>query len=269
MTTHFEAADATPTVETTGAIPGSSRARVLAAYERLAAVDRDEDEIFIYVRPLSDALADAARVDASIAEGRDLPLAAMVIAVKDNIDVAGAPTTAACPDYSYQPSDTALSVERLLDAGAVWLGKTNLDQFATGLVGTRSPYGAVRNAWMPGRVSGGSSSGSAVAVALGIVDVGVGTDTAGSGRVPAAFQRIVGIKPTLGLVPTAGVVPAASSYDCVTAFARDLRTAELAVDVMTTGPGPQSQWPPDAPLGAPATPIVAVPNSGFGQRACG
>ena len=121
---------------------------------------------------------------------------------------------------------------RLRAAGAVVIGATNLDQFATGLVGTRSPHGAVRDARRPDHISGGSSSGSAVAVALGLVDIAVGTDTAGSGRVPAALQGIVGIKPTLGVVPTDGVIPACRSYDCVTVFARDLDTADAAIGVM-------------------------------------
>ena len=158
-----------------------------------------------------------------------LPLAGLTLAVKDNIDVAGLPTTAACPSFATDPAGrpgpaqvTAPAIQALVDAGAVVLGKTNLDQFATGLVGVRSPFGAVRHATLPDRVSGGSSSGSAVAVALGIADIGIGTDTAGSGRVPAAFGALVGIKTTLGLVPTTGVVPACRNYDVVTTFTRDL-----------------------------------------------
>jgi allophanate hydrolase len=153
--------------------------------------------------------------------------------VKDNIDVWGMPTTAAAPSYSYLPDRDATSVARLRAAGAVVLGKTNLDQFATGLVGTRSPYGAVRSAWDPARVSGGSSSGSAVAVALGLVDLSLGTDTAGSGRVPAALNGIVGVKPTRGLIPCTGVVPACRSLDCVTVFARSVDLARQAVALMS------------------------------------
>lgn len=148
-----------------------------------------------------------------------LPLWGLPFAVKDNIDVAGVPTTAGCPDYAYLPTSDATVVERLRAAGAILVGKTNLDQFATGLNGTRSPYGAPRSVFDPDRVSGGSSSGSAVAVAAGLVSFALGTDTAGSGRVPAAFNNIVGIKPTPGLVPSTGVVPACRSVDCVTLLA--------------------------------------------------
>ena len=158
---------------------------------------------------------------------------ALVAAVKDNIDVARPlPTTAGAPSFEYRPAKDATAVARLRQAGAVVLGKTNLDQFATGLVGTRSPYGAVRNAWDQERISGGSSSGSAVAVALGLVDFALGTDTAGSGRVPAALNGIVGVKPTRGLIPCTGVVPACRSLDCVTVFARSVPLARRAVAVM-------------------------------------
>ncbi|WP_036302063.1 amidase family protein, partial [Microbacterium sp. C448] len=167
-------------------------------------------------------LTEARHLDARIAAGEHLPLAGVLVAVKDNIDVAGLATTAGCPAFAFAPVADAPSVARLRAAGAIVLGKTNLDQFATGLVGTRSPYGAVRNAWQPDRISGGSSSGSAVAVALSFVDIALGTDTAGSGRVPAALNGIFGIKPTVGLVPTTGVVPACWSIDVVTVFARDL-----------------------------------------------
>jgi len=148
-----------------------------------------------------------------------LPLFGLPFAVKDNIDVAGMATTAACPGFSYEPGRSATVVEKLQRAGALLIGKTNLDQFATGLVGTRSPYGAVRNAIDPDYVSGGSSSGSAVAVALGLVSFALGTDTAGSGRVPAAFNDIVGLKPSRGLISTRGVVPACRTLDCVSVFA--------------------------------------------------
>lgn len=149
----------------------------------------------------------------------DRPLYGVPFAIKDNIDLAGVPTTAACPDYAYEPEATAFVVQRLIDAGAIPLGKTNLDQFATGLVGTRSPYGEGRCAFDPGYISGGSSSGSAIAVAVGQVSFSLGTDTAGSGRVPAAFNNLVGVKPTRGLLSTAGVVPACRSLDCVSLFA--------------------------------------------------
>ena len=168
-------------------------------------------------------LARAAMLDAEGPSGR--PLWGVPVAVKDNIDVAGMPTTAACPDYAYQPDEDSPAVARLLAAGAVVMGKTNLDQFATGLVGVRSPYGVPRNAFDAARVPGGSSSGSAVAVAAGIVPVSLGTDTAGSGRVPAAFGNIVGLKPTLGAVPARGVVPACRSIDTVSVFARTVDEA--------------------------------------------
>ncbi|MGB7363336.1 MAG: amidase family protein, partial [Rhodococcus sp. (in: high G+C Gram-positive bacteria)] len=206
--------------------------RVRSAYERIAEVDRPE--VWITLRDEADVLADAETVQ----EG--LPLYGMVVAVKDNIDVAGLPTTAACPEFVYTPDVDATAVQRLRDAGAVVLGKTNLDQFATGLVGTRSPYGAVRHAHRPEKISGGSSSGSATAVALGIVDFALGTDTAGSGRVPAAFASLVGLKPTLGLVPTTGVVPACVDYDAVTVFAADFSVAAAALSVMI---GPDSADP--------------------------
>jgi len=149
----------------------------------------------------------------------------LTFAIKDNIDLAGAPTTAACPGYAYTPTESAHVVERLIAAGALPEGKTNLDQFATGLVGTRSPYGAPRNVFNPDYISGGSSSGSAVAVASGLVDFALGTDTAGSGRVPAAFNGLVGLKPTKGRLSTRGVVPACRSLDCVSIFTRDIATA--------------------------------------------
>ncbi|MGY4643803.1 allophanate hydrolase [Cellulomonas sp. URHB0016] len=232
--------------------------RVRAAYARIAEVDRPE--VWISLVPAAEALAAAALVDAAVAAGASLPLAGTTLAVKDNIDVAGLPTTAACPSFAAGPAPaSAPAVQRLVDAGAVVIGKTNLDQFATGLVGTRSPYGAVRHATLPDRVSGGSSSGSAVAVALGIADIGLGTDTAGSGRVPAAFGGIVGIKTTVGLVPTAGVVPACRSYDVVTTFTRGLDLGVLASRLMAQD-GART-WPVDVRLGLRAAPVVAVPRA--------
>ena len=159
------------------------------------------------------------------------PLAGMTFAIKDNIDLAGLPTTAGCPAYAYQPERSATVVERLINAGAIPIGKTNLDQFATGLVGTRTPYGACSSVFDKRYISGGSSSGSAVAVALGMVDFSLGTDTAGSGRVPAAFNNIVGLKPTRGLLSTAGVVPACRSLDCVSTFAKDCGLARRVWEV--------------------------------------
>lgn len=160
-----------------------------------------------------------------------LPLFGLPFAVKDNIDVAGMPTSAACPAFSYTPAVSATVVARLLDAGAILIGKTNLDQFATGLVGTRSPHGAVRNAHHPEYVSGGSSAGSAVAVALALVSFSLGTDTAGSGRVPAGLNNIVGLKPTRGLLSTRGVVPACRSLDCVSIFAGTVADAWAVTQV--------------------------------------
>ena len=192
---------------------------------------------------------------ARLAAGADLPLAGRTFAVKDNIDVAGVPTTAGCPAFAYGAGrDGAGGAGACVDAGAVFVGKTNLDQFATGLVGTRSPYGAVRNAVDPDRVSGGSSTGSAVAVALGLVDFALGTDTAGSGRVPAAFNGIVGIKPTRGLVSHRGVVPACASFDCVSVFARSLDLAERVLAVLA-GPGPT---PAAVPAARPTLRRVAL-----------
>ena len=153
------------------------------------------------------------------------PLAGAVCAIKDNIDVAGMPTTAGCPSYAFTPTHDAPAVARLRAAGAIPIGKTNLDQFATGLVGTRSPHGCPRNPHDPTLIPGGSSSGSAVAVAAGLVPVALGTDTAGSGRVPAAFTGIVGIKPTRGWISTRAVVPAVRSLDCVSVFAHTVADA--------------------------------------------
>lgn len=244
------------------ALPGSPTARVAAAYRRIAEVDRPE--VWITLRPESEVAADAAAIEQRLSAGEMLPLAGLLVAVKDNVDVAGLPTTAACPAFAYTPEVTAAAVERLIAAGAIVLGKTNLDQFATGLVGTRSPYGPVRNAFDPELISGGSSSGSAVAVALGIADIGIGTDTAGSGRVPAALQGIVGIKATLGVVPVHGVVPACADFDAVTVFAADLERAVAAAAIMA---GPDSRdprsrrRPTDVLLAAPQRPTVAVPRA--------
>ncbi|KIZ32763.1 amidase family protein, partial [Stutzerimonas stutzeri] len=148
----------------------------------------------------------------------ELPLYGIPFAIKDNIDLAGIPTTAACPAFAYTPETNATIVEQLIALGAVPLGKTNLDQFATGLNGTRSPYGECRNSVHPDYPSGGSSAGSSLAVALGLASFALGTDTAGSGRVPAALNNLVGLKASKGLISTAGVVPACRTLDCVTFF---------------------------------------------------
>lgn len=232
--------------------------RVRASYARLREVDRPE--VWISLRDEDDAVAEAAALDARVAGDEWLPLAGVVAAVKDNIDVAGLETTAGSTAYAYAPTADAPAVARLRAAGAIVIGKTNLDQFATGLVGTRSPFGAVRNAWDPERISGGSSSGSAVAVALGVVDIALGTDTAGSGRVPAALNGIVGVKPTVGLVPATGVVPACRTLDCVTVFARDLATARRAAETMAGPDGVDPLCRPDRPAPAlDAAPVVAIP----------
>ena len=160
------------------------------------------------------------------------PLLGVPFAVKDNIDIAGEPTTAACPAFAHTAAEHATVVQRLLDAGAVWMGKTNLDQFATGLVGTRSPYGQPASVADPTRVSGGSSSGSAVAVARGWVAFALGTDTAGSGRIPAGFNGLVGLKPTPGRVSTAGVLPACRTLDCVSVFAHTVADATRVLAVI-------------------------------------
>jgi allophanate hydrolase len=169
------------------------------------------------------------------------PLWGIPFTVKDNIDVEGFPTTAGCPDYSYMPNKNAGVVQRLIEAGAIPVGKANLDQFATGLVGTRSPHGATHNALRDELISGGSSSGSAVAVALGISSFSLGTDTAGSGRVPAALNGLYGFKPSCGAWPTNGVVPACASLDCVTVFAHTMKDC-LAVDAVARGFLPSDPW---------------------------
>jgi allophanate hydrolase len=195
-------------------------------------------------------LAAARRVDARIAAGETLPLAGVPYAVKDNIDVAGLPTTAACPAFAYRPDRSAHVVERLEAAGAVLVGKTNLDQFATGLVGARSPYGAPGCVFNRSYVSGGSSSGSAVAVGAGLVAFALGTDTAGSGRVPAAFNGLVGHKPTKGRWSVRGLVPACASLDCITVFTDGAADAAL-VDAVAAGFDAEDPWS-RAEAGAPA-----------------
>lgn len=155
-----------------------------------------------------------------------LPLYGVPFAIKDNIDLAGVPTTAACREFAYTPEKSAFVVQLLIDAGAIPIGKTNLDQFATGLNGTRSPFGAPRNSFNKDYISGGSSSGSSVAVALGQVSFSLGTDTAGSGRVPAAFNNLIGVKPSRGLLSVSGVLPAGHSLDCVTLFCLNCNDAE-------------------------------------------
>jgi allophanate hydrolase len=249
---------------------GRATTRVRAALARVEEVDRPE--VWIDLRPAAELLADAAAVDARLDAGDRLPLAGLVVAVKGNIDVAGLPTTAGCPTFASGPATAdATAVGRLRDAGAVVLGTTNLDQFATGLVGTRSPYGAVRHATAPDRISGGSSSGSAVAVALGIADVALGTDTAGSGRVPAALHGLVGLKPTRGLVPATGVVPACRTLDCVSVFARGITLAERVLAVVAGPDGTDPLARAAAPVrGTTGRGVVGVPTAaGLGDLAPG
>ncbi|WP_147102784.1 allophanate hydrolase [Nesterenkonia populi] len=230
------------------------------ALARLDEVQRPD--VWITLRRSEDLIAEAEEVTRRAEAGEDLPLAGLTFAVKDNIDVADLPTTAGHPEFSRTPERHAPVVERLLGAGAVLLGKTNLDQFATGLVGTRSPYGEVASAVDSTRVGGGSSSGSALAVALGIVDFSLGTDTAGSGRVPAAFNGIVGLKPTLGALPLTGVVPACPSYDTVSIFAPDVALAASVMNIVAVRCPEDAHgrdWPETVPLSAPAAPVIGVP----------
>lgn len=187
------------------------------------------DNIWIHRLTRAEIEPTLARLAAS--DRATLPLYGVPFAIKDNIDLAGIPTTAACAEFAYVPKSSAYVVERLLAAGALPIGKTNLDQFATGLNGTRSPYGVVRNAFNPDYISGGSSSGSAVACAHGLVSFALGTDTAGSGRVPAALNNLVGLKPTLGRLSTCGVVPACRSLDAVSIFALNTRDARAVFSI--------------------------------------
>lgn len=211
--------------------------------------ERGERPIWIHLIPEQRAIECA---EALGPFREDLPLYGIPFAIKDNIDLAGVPTTAGCPAYAYTPSESATVVSRLMAAGAVPIGKTNLDQFATGLVGTRSPYGACSSVFDERYISGGSSSGSAVAVAAGLVGFSLGTDTAGSGRVPAAFNGIVGLKPTRGAVSTKGIVPACRTLDCVSIFAATCAEASQVLSVASgfdsTDPwsrngGQRKSWP--------------------------
>ncbi|WP_345971381.1 allophanate hydrolase [Sulfurimonas sp. HSL1-6] len=190
-----------------------------------------------------------------------LPLYGIPFAIKDNIDLAGIPTTAACPAFSYVPEASAFVVAQLIEAGAIPVGKTNLDQFATGLVGTRSPYGACHNSIDPAYISGGSSSGSAISVALEMAAFSLGTDTAGSGRVPAAFNNLVGVKPSKGVLSTSGVVPACRSLDCVSIFAVNTEDAKAVFDIACAfdAADPYSRKMPQTAGAAEKTMRFAVP----------
>jgi len=233
-------------------------------YGRIEA--NDKDSVWISHVPKATALA-RARFLESIrqSERKDFPLFGLPFNVKDNIDVAGMPTTAGCPDFAYTPSASSPVVEKLEAAGAILIGKTNLDQFATGLVGTRSPYGTPKNAINPNYIPGGSSSGAAVSVAAGLSSFAIGTDTGGSGRVPAAFNNLVGIKPTRGLLSVRGVIPANRSLDCLSVFAL---TVEDGAAVRRVAEGfdrhdPWSRIRPNLELSLTKHFRFAVPDSAF------
>jgi allophanate hydrolase len=237
------------------------RTVVAEAYRRIAAVD--DPGIFLALVPEAEAQDTAAALppfDPTV-----MPLWGVPFAVKDNIDVAGLPTTAACPDFAHTPAETAPAVARLCAAGAILIGKTNLDQFATGLVGLRTPYAAPRNAIDPAYVPGGSSSGSAVAVAHGIVSFALGTDTAGSGRVPAALNNVVGLKPSLGAISSRGMLPACRTLDTLSVFAGTVADADAAFRVMLgfDGADPWSRALPVAatPAGLPPGLRLGLPDA--------
>ena len=242
---------------------------VARSYRRIR--EHNDPAIFITLRDEKDAIAEAESL--ATKDAADLPLFGVPVAVKDNIDAAGLPTTAACPAFSYQPAQDATCVARLRAAGAIVIGKTNLDQFATGLVGVRSPYGIPVNPVRGDLVPGGSSSGSAVAVSAGLVPLALGTDTAGSGRVPAMLNNIVGLKPSLGLISTAGVVPACRTLDCVSVFSLTVDDAIAALKVMAA-PDAGDPFSRDRPLGQltafPGKLRLGIPRNGqlifFGDR---
>lgn len=263
--------------ETVAAIVAAHRAgrltpaqTVARSYQRIR--DHNDPAVFISLRDERDAVAEAdglaARKDAA-----ELPLYGVPVAVKDNIDALGFPTTAACPAFSYTPARDSTAVERLRAAGAIVIGKTNLDQFATGLVGVRSPYGIPKNPIREDLIPGGSSSGSATAVSAGLVPLSLGTDTAGSGRVPAMLNNIVGLKPSLGMISTAGLVPACRTLDCISVFALTVDDAATALAAMA-GPDQADPFSRDRPFGAitpfPANIRLGVPRNGqlifFGDK---
>lgn len=220
---------------------------------RIAAADARQPNVWITQTPVDELSRRVRQIEDRRRAGDRLPLFGVPVAVKDNIDVAGLPTTAACREFAYTPERSAFAVQRLLDAGAVVVGKTNLDQFATGLVGTRSPYGACRSTFNVDYISGGSSSGSAVAVAAGLASISLGTDTAGSGRVPAGFNNLVGLKPSLGRVSTRGVVPACRSLDAVSVFALSVADAYEMLDVIGAYDPADAYARRFPPQGAPAS----------------
>jgi allophanate hydrolase len=263
--------------ETVAAIIAAHRAGTVSPAQTVARSfarirEHNDGAIFISLRDEKEALAEAEAVSAK--DAAQLPLYGIPVAVKDNIDVAGLPTTAACPAFSYFPSRDATAVARLRAAGAIIVGKTNLDQFATGLVGVRSPYGIPNNPMRGDLIPGGSSSGSAVAVSAGLVPLALGTDTAGSGRVPAMLNNIVGLKPSLGLISTAGVVPACRTLDCVSVFSLSVDDAMTALTAMAGADGadPYSRNRPLTHMSAfPGNLRLGVPRNGqlifFGDKA--
>ena len=244
--------DATAIAKTVSAGSGGAARIIEDVLDRLDAYDAIQPQAWIARASPAELREQARRIDERIARGEMLSLAGVPFAVKDNIDVAGFHTTAGCPSFAYAPDRDAHVVERLRAAGAICIGKTNLDQFATGLNGTRSPYGAPRNVYNRDYVSGGSSSGSAVVVAAGLVAFALGTDTAGSGRVPAAFNHLIGLKPSRGRWSSTGLVPACRTLDCITVFTSTLADAEL-VDTCVAGydaADPFSRALPDVSRGA-------------------
>jgi allophanate hydrolase len=218
---------------------------------RVRAYEAVQPEVWISRFPDEELIARAQAIDARIAAGEILPLAGVPFAIKDNIDLEGLPTTAACPAFAYRPERSAEAVRRLIEAGALPIGKTNLDQFATGLVGARSPYGSCRAVHNLDYISGGSSAGSAVATAAGLVAFALGTDTAGSGRTPAALNGLYGLKPTKGRWSTTGVLPACRSLDCITVFSHTVEDA-ARVDQVLAHFDAEDVYARRAPAAAPA-----------------
>ncbi len=263
--------------ETVAALVAAHRAGTVSPAQTVARSfarirDHDDPAIFISLRDEKEAIAEAQALSAK--DPAQLPLYGVPVGVKDNIDVLGLPTTAACPAFSYMPSHDATAVARLRAAGAIVIGKTNLDQFATGLVGVRSPYGIPKNPLRGDLIPGGSSSGSGVAVSAGLVPLTLGTDTASSGRVPAMLNNIVGLKPSLGLVSTAGLVPACRTLDCVSVFSLTVDDAMTALVAMA-GPDGADPYSRDRRLAEmtsfPANLRLGIPRSGqlifFGDKA--
>jgi allophanate hydrolase len=263
--------------ETVAAIVAAHRAGAVSPAQTVARSfqrirDHNDPAIFISLRDEAGALAEAEALTRK--DAAQLPLYGIPVAVKDNIDALGFLTTAACPAFAYTPTHDATSVARLRAAGAIIIGKTNLDQFATGLVGVRSPYGIPTNPMRGDLIPGGSSSGSAVAISAGLVPLALGTDTAGSGRVPAMLNNIVGLKPSLGLISTAGLVPACRTLDCVSIFSLTVDDAMTALAAMA-GPDGADPFSRNRPLAVmnvlPRQLRLGVPRNGqlifFGDKA--